>query len=56
VSNFLLWQLAYTELYFTETLWPVFDAAAFNDALVDYANRQRRFGRTGEQVEQVQGA
>lgn len=56
VSNFLLWHLAYTELYFTDTLWPAFDAAAFNDALADYANRQRRFGRTGEQVEQVQSA
>ncbi len=50
VSNFLLWQCAYTELYFSETLWPDFDAAALDEALQDYANRQRRFGRTGEQV------
>ena len=51
VSNFLLWQLAYTELYFTPVLWPDFDRAAFEAALVSYAGRQRRFGRTGEQVE-----
>ena len=51
VSNFLLWQLAYTELYFTDTLWPDFDEAALEDAIKDYASRQRRFGYTGEQVE-----
>jgi undecaprenyl diphosphate synthase len=50
LSNFLLWQCAYTELYFTDMLWPDFDAAALDAALADYANRQRRFGRTGEQV------
>ncbi len=50
VSNFLLWQLAYTELYFTDVLWPDFDRAAFEEALASYARRQRRFGRTGEQV------
>jgi undecaprenyl diphosphate synthase len=50
LSNFLLWQCAYTELYFTEILWPDFDSAALDEALQDYANRQRRFGRTGEQV------
>jgi undecaprenyl diphosphate synthase len=50
ISNFLLWQCAYTELYFTDILWPDFDAAALDEALDDYANRQRRFGRTGEQV------
>ncbi len=50
VSNFLLWQLAYTELYFTETLWPDFDGAEFDRALASYASRQRRFGRTGDQV------
>ena len=50
ISNFLLWQLAYTELYFTEILWPAFDAAAFADALNWYQRRQRRFGRTSEQV------
>ena len=56
VSNFLLWQLAYTELYFTDTLWPDFLAPAFDDALLSFSKRQRRFGRTGEQVEQAQGA
>ncbi|HSS65280.1 MAG TPA: polyprenyl diphosphate synthase [Gammaproteobacteria bacterium] len=50
VSNFLLWDMAYTELYFTETLWPDFDRAAFDQALASYARRQRRFGRTSEQV------
>ena len=50
VSNFLLWQLAYTEMYFTETLWPDFDAAEFERALESFASRQRRFGMTGEQV------
>jgi len=51
VSNFLLWQLAYTELYFTDTLWPDFDRAAFIQALESFGSRQRRFGRTGDQVE-----
>ena len=55
ISNFLLWQLAYTELYFTATPWPEFDAAAFDQALTDFGQRQRRFGKTGEQVEQAQG-
>jgi undecaprenyl diphosphate synthase len=50
VSNFLLWQMAYSEFHFTQTLWPDFDEKAFGDALTDYANRQRRFGRTGEQI------
>jgi undecaprenyl diphosphate synthase len=50
ISNFLLWDLAYTELYFTETLWPDFDREAFDEALASFARRQRRFGRTGEQV------
>jgi len=50
MSNFLLWHLAYSELYFTDTLWPDFDRTAFNAALAFYASRQRRFGRTGEQV------
>jgi undecaprenyl diphosphate synthase len=49
ISNFLLWNLAYTELYFTDTLWPDFDAAAFASALDDYAARQRRFGLTAAQ-------
>jgi undecaprenyl diphosphate synthase len=56
ISNFLLWQLAYTELYFTEILWPAFDEKALDDALQSYACRQRRFGRTAEQVEQLKGA
>lgn len=51
ISNFLLWQLAYTELYFTDVLWPDFDDDAFEQALSEYASRQRRFGRTSEQVE-----
>ena len=51
ISNFLLWQLAYSELYFTETLWPDFDEVSFQQALDSFATRQRRFGKTGEQVE-----
>jgi undecaprenyl diphosphate synthase len=50
VSNFLLWQLAYTELYFTDTLWPDFDASHLQDAFVWYAQRERRFGRTSAQL------
>ncbi len=50
VSNFLLWQLAYTEMYFTDTLWPDFDALAFDRAIASFQNRERRFGRTSEQV------
>jgi len=50
VSNFLLWQLAYTELYFTDTLWPDFDATALDQAIASYRTRERRFGRTSEQV------
>ena len=50
ISNFLLWQLAYTELYFTDTLWPDFDTAAFDKAIASYQQRERRFGRTSEQV------
>jgi len=50
ISNFLLWQLAYTELWFTDTLWPELDAATLQRALDDYAARQRRFGLTGAQV------
>ena len=51
VSNFLLWQLAYTELYFTDLLWPDFGADALNAAIMSYRQRERRFGRTSEQVE-----
>jgi undecaprenyl diphosphate synthase len=50
ISNFLLWQLAYTEIYFTDTLWPEFDAAALDLAIASYAHRERRFGRTSEQL------
>jgi len=51
ISNFLLWQLAYTELYFTPILWPDFNRAQFEQALTSFAGRQRRFGQTGDQVE-----
>ncbi len=50
ISNFLLWQAAYSELYFTDKLWPEFDAAAIDAAIADYGRRERRFGRTSEQV------
>jgi len=50
ISNFLLWQCAYSELYFTDTLWPDFDAAAMDAALTWYATRERRFGQTSAQV------
>ena len=53
ISNFLLWQLAYTELYFTESLWPDFDAAALDLAITSYRSRERRFGRTSEQLEEA---
>ena len=50
VSNFLLWQLAYTEFYFTDTLWPDFDDEAFQVSIRSYQQRERRFGRTSEQL------
>lgn len=50
ISNFLLWQGAYAELYFTDTLWPAFDAAQMEQALAWYAQRERRFGQTSQQV------
>jgi len=50
ISNFILWQLAYTELFFTDTLWPDFDEDAFKQAIHSYQQRERRFGRTSEQV------
>jgi undecaprenyl diphosphate synthase len=50
ISNFLLWQLAYAEFYFTDTLWPEFDSASFNAAITSYQQRERRFGRTSEQL------
>jgi len=56
ISNFLLWQAAYSELYFSDKLWPEFDAAAIDEAIADYAGRERRFGRTSEQVAPSTGA
>ena len=50
ISNFLLWQLAYTELYFTPTLWPDFNTEEFGKAIASYQQRERRFGRTSEQL------
>ena len=50
ISNFLLWQLAYTEFYFTETLWPDFGKDDFYTAIIDFQKRERRFGKTSEQV------
>ena len=50
ISNFLLWQLAYTELHFTDILWPDFDASALDTAIASYRQRERRFGRTSEQL------
>ena len=52
VSNFLLWQIAYSELYFTPILWPDFGQEAFLEALVDYQSRERRFGKTSDQVKE----
>jgi undecaprenyl diphosphate synthase len=52
ISNFLLWQIAYAEIYFTDILWPDFDAVALDDAISWFATRQRRYGMTGEQVEE----
>ena len=53
ISNFLLWQSAYAELYFTDTLWPAFDAAEMERALAWYAQRERRFGQTSQQVQAI---
>jgi len=53
ISNFLLWQLAYAELYVTGVLWPEFREPQFIEALLDFQRRERRFGKTGEQVQQV---
>ncbi len=50
ISNFLLWQLAYAELYFTDTLWPEFNTTEFDKAIASYQKRERRFGRTSEQL------
>src|SRR4030095_5321625 len=51
ISNFLLWQLAYAELYFTDLLWPEFDAAALDTAIESFRKRERRYGRTSEQLQ-----
>lgn len=51
ISNFLLWQIAYAELVFSEVLWPDFDGQALDNAIADFSGRQRRFGKTGEQVQ-----
>jgi undecaprenyl diphosphate synthase len=53
ISNFLLWQSAYAELYFTDTLWPAFDAAQMEQALIWYAQRERRFGQTSQQIKAI---
>jgi undecaprenyl diphosphate synthase len=50
ISNFLLWQIAYAELYFTDKLWPDFERADFETAIIDYQGRERRFGKISEQV------
>ena len=50
ISNFLLWQIAYAELYFTEKHWPDFHKEEFYEAILDYQNRERRFGKTSEQI------
>ena len=52
LSNFLLWQAAYAELYFTQTLWPEFCIEEFDDALAVFGGRERRFGKTSEQIQQ----
>jgi len=54
ISNFLLWQIAYTELYVTDTLWPDFDKAELLKAFADYQSRERRFGMTSEQLENME--
>jgi undecaprenyl diphosphate synthase len=53
ISNFLLWQIAYAELYFTNTLWPDFKKENFFNAILEYQNRERRFGKTSEQIEKI---
>ena len=52
ISNFLLWELAYTEFYFTRTLWPDFDKEEFREAIIVYQSREKRFGKTSEQVKE----
>ena len=50
ISNFLLWQIAYAELYFTDVLWPDFDEEEYIKAIINYQSRERRFGKTSEQL------
>ena len=54
ISNFLLWQVAYSELYFSDKLWPEFDEAELDRAFRDFAGRERRFGKTSEQIAPIQ--
>lgn len=54
VSNYLLWQIAYSELYFCDTFWPDFNSQALHQAIADYQNRERRYGKTSEQIENTQ--
>jgi len=56
VSNFLLWQMAYTEFFFTDTLWPDFDAASLDQAVASFTQRERRFGQTSEQLQEQNDA
>ena len=56
ISNFLLWQAAYSELFFTDVLWPDFGPEALDKAIQVYQQRERRFGLTGEQVDEVRSA
>ena len=51
ISNFLLWQIAYSEIYITEVLWPDFRKQHFYEAILDYQKRERRFGKTSEQID-----
>lgn len=53
ISNFLLWEIAYSEIHFTKVLWPEFSAEDFYKAILDYQGRERRFGKTGDQIKQV---
>jgi len=53
ISNFLLWQVAYTELYFTAVLWPEFDEICLQEAIEDYYQRERRFGKTSKQIKEI---
>ncbi len=52
VSNFMLWQMAYTEFYFSETLWPDFGSQQLDNAILSFSDRERRFGKTSEQIQQ----